>query len=56
MTHTSGLRPDLDLGDPWTGYDTAIGLAIEEVPTPPPASDSSTATSTTSCSATSSGG
>ncbi len=33
MTHTSGLRPDLDLGDPWTGYDKAIDLAIEEVPT-----------------------
>ena len=36
MTHTSGLRPDVDLADPWTGYDTAIGLAIEEVPTSPP--------------------
>ena len=36
MTHTSGLRPDLDLGDPWTGADTAIQLAIEEVPTSPP--------------------
>jgi uncharacterized protein YbbC (DUF1343 family)/CubicO group peptidase (beta-lactamase class C family) len=38
MTHTSGLRPDLDLGDPWTGADTAIQLAIEEVPTSPPGS------------------
>src|SRR3954470_10278804 len=36
MTHTSGLRPDLDLGDPWNGYDKAIELAIEEVPTSPP--------------------
>ncbi|HTI36757.1 MAG TPA: exo-beta-N-acetylmuramidase NamZ domain-containing protein [Vicinamibacterales bacterium] len=36
MTHTSGLRPDLDLGDPWTGADTAIQLAIEEVPTSAP--------------------
>jgi uncharacterized protein YbbC (DUF1343 family)/CubicO group peptidase (beta-lactamase class C family) len=36
MTHTSGLRPDLDLGDPWTGADTAIQLAIEEVPASPP--------------------
>lgn len=36
MTHTSGLRPDVDLADPWTGYDTAIALAIEEVPTAPP--------------------
>jgi uncharacterized protein YbbC (DUF1343 family)/CubicO group peptidase (beta-lactamase class C family) len=32
MTHTSGLRPDLDLADDWTGYDTAIALAIEEAP------------------------
>ena len=29
----SGLRPDVDLGDMWTGYDKAIELAIEEVPT-----------------------
>jgi uncharacterized protein YbbC (DUF1343 family)/CubicO group peptidase (beta-lactamase class C family) len=36
MTHTSGLRPDLDMGDPWVGYDKAIELAIEEVPTAPP--------------------
>jgi uncharacterized protein YbbC (DUF1343 family)/CubicO group peptidase (beta-lactamase class C family) len=36
MTHTSGLRPDLDLPDSWTGYDKAIELAIEEVPTAPP--------------------
>jgi uncharacterized protein YbbC (DUF1343 family)/CubicO group peptidase (beta-lactamase class C family) len=36
MTHTSGLRPDVDLGDMWTGYDAAIHLAIEEVPTSPP--------------------
>ena len=36
MTHTSGLRPDLDLADSWSGYDTAIGLAIEEVPTSAP--------------------
>ena len=36
MTHASGLRPDLDLGDMWTGYDTAIKLAIEEVPTSRP--------------------
>ena len=32
LTHTSGLRPDLDLADAWTGSDTAIALAIEEVP------------------------
>jgi uncharacterized protein YbbC (DUF1343 family)/CubicO group peptidase (beta-lactamase class C family) len=36
MTHESGLRPDLDLADMWTGYDKAIELAIEEVPTSPP--------------------
>jgi len=36
MTHTSGLRPDLDLGDNWVGSDTAIELAINEVPTSPP--------------------
>jgi uncharacterized protein YbbC (DUF1343 family)/CubicO group peptidase (beta-lactamase class C family) len=33
MTHTSGLRPDVDLADAWKGYETAIDLAIEEVPT-----------------------
>ncbi|HET9469261.1 MAG TPA: exo-beta-N-acetylmuramidase NamZ domain-containing protein [Vicinamibacterales bacterium] len=33
LTHTSGLRPDVDLVEPWSGYDTAIALAIEEVPT-----------------------
>jgi uncharacterized protein YbbC (DUF1343 family)/CubicO group peptidase (beta-lactamase class C family) len=33
MTHTSGLRPDLDLADTWVGPDVAIDLAIEEVPT-----------------------
>ena len=36
MTHTSGLRPDVDLGDDWSGYDKGIELAIEEVPTAPP--------------------
>ena len=36
MTHTSGLRPDVDVGEVWTGYDKAIELAIEEVPTAPP--------------------
>ena len=36
LTHVSGLRPDVDLGDAWTGADTAITLAIEEVPTSPP--------------------
>jgi uncharacterized protein YbbC (DUF1343 family)/CubicO group peptidase (beta-lactamase class C family) len=32
MTHTSGLRPDLDLGDEWTGYEAAIARAVDEVP------------------------
>ncbi len=36
MTHVSGLRPDVDLGDMWRGYDKAIELAVEEVPTAPP--------------------
>ncbi|HTM26437.1 MAG TPA: serine hydrolase [Vicinamibacterales bacterium] len=36
MTHTSGLRPDLDLADAWSGYDKAIELAIDEAPTAPP--------------------
>ena len=35
MTHVSGLRPDVDL-HPWTGYDAAIELAKDEVPTAPP--------------------
>jgi uncharacterized protein YbbC (DUF1343 family)/CubicO group peptidase (beta-lactamase class C family) len=36
LTHVSGLRPDVDLGDPWEGYDTAIELARAEVPTSAP--------------------
>src|SRR5437762_2814144 len=32
LTHTSGLRPDLDLTPPWNGYDTAIRMAIAEEP------------------------
>ena len=35
LTHVSGLRPDVDL-HPWEGYDTAIALAVEEVPTGAP--------------------
>jgi uncharacterized protein YbbC (DUF1343 family) len=35
LTHTSGLRPDLDQND-WTGRDTAIHLACEEVLTQAP--------------------
>ena len=36
LTHMSGLRPDLDLADGWTGSRTAIALASEETPTAPP--------------------
>jgi uncharacterized protein YbbC (DUF1343 family)/CubicO group peptidase (beta-lactamase class C family) len=36
LTHVSGLRPDVDLGEAWTGYDTAIELARNEVPTSAP--------------------
>ena len=36
LTHMSGLRPDVDLADPWVGYDTAISLALDEVPTSAP--------------------
>ena len=36
LTHTSGLRPDLDLDEPWSGAEQAIDLAIGEVPTSPP--------------------
>jgi uncharacterized protein YbbC (DUF1343 family)/CubicO group peptidase (beta-lactamase class C family) len=31
LTHMSGLRPDVDLADPWVGYEAAINLAGEEV-------------------------
>jgi len=31
LTHASGLRPDLDLGDDWSGYDTGVKLATDEV-------------------------
>jgi uncharacterized protein YbbC (DUF1343 family)/CubicO group peptidase (beta-lactamase class C family) len=36
MTHTSGLRPDLELEVEFSGADEAIRRAIEEVPTAPP--------------------
>lgn len=32
MTHTSGLRPDVDLLPEWSGYDKAIELALAEKP------------------------
>jgi uncharacterized protein YbbC (DUF1343 family) len=36
MTHTSGLRPDLDMSEEFSDYQTAIVRATEEVPTSPP--------------------
>lgn len=36
LTHMSGLRPDVDLGDPWVGHQAAITLATEEVLMAPP--------------------
>ena len=32
LTHTSGLRPDLDLSEPWSGYDAAMKLIMQEKP------------------------
>jgi uncharacterized protein YbbC (DUF1343 family)/CubicO group peptidase (beta-lactamase class C family) len=32
LTHTSGLRPDLDLTPTWSGYETGIKLALAEAP------------------------
>jgi uncharacterized protein YbbC (DUF1343 family)/CubicO group peptidase (beta-lactamase class C family) len=32
MTHTSGLRPDVDLVPEWHGYDTGVRLALAERP------------------------
>jgi len=37
LTHFSGMRPDLDLEPPWTGYETGIRRALIEKPTSPPA-------------------
>jgi uncharacterized protein YbbC (DUF1343 family)/CubicO group peptidase (beta-lactamase class C family) len=36
MTHMSGLRPDLDLTNPWSGAQTAVALAADESLTAPP--------------------
>ncbi len=36
LTHYSGLRPDVDLDNDWSGYDTAIRLACEEKLAAPP--------------------
>ena len=32
LTHTSGLRPDLEFTPEWNGYDTAISKALDEYP------------------------
>lgn len=36
LTHYSGLRPDLNLGSSWSGYDTALTLMASEKPLFPP--------------------
>lgn len=36
LTHTSGLIPDLALGEPWSGYGEGIRRACACVPNPPP--------------------
>jgi CubicO group peptidase (beta-lactamase class C family) len=36
LTHFSGLRPDLDLMPPWSGYETGINKALIDKPTSPP--------------------
>jgi uncharacterized protein YbbC (DUF1343 family)/CubicO group peptidase (beta-lactamase class C family) len=36
LAHVSGLRPDVDLADSWTGYEAAIELARDEVPVAAP--------------------
>jgi len=36
LTHFSGLRPDLDLEPPWTGYETGVQRALVDKPAGPP--------------------
>lgn len=36
LTHFSGLRGDLDLEPPWSGYETGIGKALVDKPLAPP--------------------
>ena len=36
LTHYSGLRPDLDLEPPWSGYETGIAKALREKSVNPP--------------------
>lgn len=38
LTHTSGLRPDVDLDPAWSGYETGIAKALREKPTAAPGS------------------
>jgi len=35
LTHYSGLRPDLDLSEEWSGYDTAMKMIVMEAPVAP---------------------
>ncbi len=36
VTHFSGLRPDLDLESPWSGYETGVRLALADAPVAAP--------------------
>ena len=36
FTHFSGLKPDVPLTTPWTGYETGIALATKDLPAGPP--------------------
>jgi uncharacterized protein YbbC (DUF1343 family)/CubicO group peptidase (beta-lactamase class C family) len=36
LTHYSGLRPDLNLGSEWSGYDEALSMIASEKPVFPP--------------------
>jgi len=36
MTHYSGLPPDLDLSEDWSGYDTAMQMIVDTSPILPP--------------------
>ena len=38
MTHYSGLAPDLDLKEPWSGRDKAFSIAMAQTPVNPPGS------------------
>ena len=55
LTHTSGLRPDLDLEAEFTGADEAIRRAADETPAAPPDERFIYSDINFSCSATSSG-